>query len=215
MSANRKASNPIPSSLPLQTRLAPVSTINAETRTVDVVFTTGASVRRARWTGWDTRVPFDEILLVSAEAIDLSRLRSGAPALDSHSFYTTYAQVGVVDEARIEKGEGLATIRFPSKGVDDAADRMFSLVAERIIRNISVGYTINEVRVEEPKKAGEVEKRIVTRWQPFEISFVTVPADAGAQVREAPATFPFVVERPATFNAAALARMRMRSLVLP
>jgi phage head maturation protease len=139
-------------------------------------------------------------------------LRGGAPALDSHSFFTTYAQVGVVDAARIEKGEGLATIRFPSKGVDEASDRMFALVSERIIRNISVGYTIVEVRIEEPKKPGEVERRIVTRWQPFEVSFVTVPADAGAQVREAATTFPILVERPASYEAAR-ARMHMRGLL--
>jgi phage head maturation protease len=60
---------------------------------------------------------------------------------------------------------------------------MFALVSEGIIRNVSVGYSIDEVRVVAPEKAGEVEKRIVTRWTPFEISFVTIPADAGAQTR--------------------------------
>jgi hypothetical protein len=214
MSENSKASDrlAIPSALPLQTRLAPVSSIDVEARTVDLVFTTGAAVRRARWTGWDTRVPFDEILVVSKEAVDLTRLRAGAPALDSHSFYSTYSQVGVVEAARIDGGEGLATIRFPSKGVDESADRMFALVSERIIRNVSTGYSINEVRVEEPTKAGEVEKRIVTRWQPFEISFVTVPADAGAQVRASETTFPLLVERPAMSTDGMLARCRMRAL---
>lgn len=205
-----------PAALPMQTRLAPVSGIDVEKRTVDVVWTTGAAVRRARWTGWDTRVAFDEILLVTKEAVDLSRLQSGAPALDSHSVYSTFSQVGVVDSARLEKGEGLATIRFPSKSVDEAADRMFALVAERIIRNISVGYTINEVRIEEAKKPGEVEKRIVTRWTPFELSFVTVNADPGAQVRaqEGAAMFPIAIARAAhDFSAAAIARMHMRGLM--
>jgi hypothetical protein len=200
-----------PLALPLQTRAAPVESVNAEARTVDVVFTTGAAVRRRRWVGWDSSVPFDEILTVSREAVNLDRLNAGGPALDSHSIYSTYSQVGVVEKAWIEGGKGYARIRFPSKGVDDAADRMFALVSEGIIRNISVGYTIDEVRIEQAEKAGAIEKRIVTRWTPHEISFVTVPADKGAQVRSQDdlATFPCAFVR-IGISPAAAARCRMR-----
>jgi len=202
-----------PVSLPLQTRVNPVESVDAQARKVEVVFTTGAAVRRRRYTGWETSVPFDEILTVSREAVNLERLNAGAPALDSHSIWSTFSQVGVIESARIDGGKGLATIRFPSKGVDERADRMFSLVAEGIIRNVSVGYTLNEVRVETPEKVGEVEKRIATRWTPHEISFVTVPADAGAQVRSAATMdlYPCIVTRSSS-HAAALARMRMRQL---
>ncbi|HWW46553.1 MAG TPA: HK97 family phage prohead protease [Xanthobacteraceae bacterium] len=202
-----------PVSLPLQTRVNPVESVDAQARKVEVVFTTGAAVRRRRYTGWETSVPFDEILTVSREAVNLERLNAGAPALDSHSIWSTFSQVGVIESARIDGGKGLATIRFPSKGVDERADRMFSLVAEGIIRNVSVGYTLNEVRVETPEKVGEVEKRIATRWTPHEISFVTVPADAGAQVRSADTMdlYPCIVTRSSS-HAAALARMRMRQL---
>ncbi|MDQ2080484.1 HK97 family phage prohead protease [Xanthobacteraceae bacterium Astr-EGSB] len=203
----------VPSALPMQTRLAPVTTIDADTRTIEVTFTTGAAVRRVRWIGWDTRIPFDEVLTVTDAAVDLARLRAGAPALDSHSMWSTAAQVGVVERAWLEKGEGRAAIRFPSQGVDPASDRMYALVSEKIIRNVSVGYTINEVRVEAPQKSGEIEKRIVTRWTPFEISFVTVPADRGAQVRaDELAVFPFHMTRaPVSGIVLAAARMRMRA----
>lgn len=201
----------IPSALPLQTRTAPIEAVDSDKRVVDVVWTTGAAVRRRRWVGYDSAVPFDEILTVSREAIDLARLNAGAPALDSHSTYTTGSQVGVVENARIEGGKGLAQIRFPSKGTDPAADRMFAMVSEKIIRNISVGYIINEIRVVEPEKKGDVEKRIATRWTPYEVSFVTVPADAGAQVRAADlATYPLAVIRSPLQTIAA--RMRMRQL---
>ena len=42
-----------PVALPMQLRRAPIlpATVNTETRSVDVVFTTGAAVRRRRWTG--------------------------------------------------------------------------------------------------------------------------------------------------------------------
>jgi hypothetical protein len=176
-----------PVALPMQLRRAPIlpATVNAEARSVDVVFTTGAAVRRRRWTGWDTSVPFDEILEVSDRAVDLTRLNAGAPALDSHSLWSSYSQVGVVERAWIEGKEGKATIRFPREGLDQAADRMFGLISDGIIRNVSVGYSIERVKVVEPAAKGEVEQRIVERWTPLEVSFVTVPADPRAQVRAA------------------------------
>lgn len=193
----------MPSVLPMQSRRAPISSgaINAETRTVTVTFSTGAAVRRRRWTGWDSSVPFDEVLTISERAVNMERLNAGAPALDSHSAYSSYSQVGVVQRAWIEGGEARAEIRFPRAGIDEAADRMFGLVAEGIIRNVSVGYTIDEARVIEAEKKGEVERRIVERWTPMEISFVTIPADAGAQVRSADgdqpsrATYPTIINR--------------------
>ncbi|QDL93520.1 peptidase U37 [Paroceanicella profunda] len=176
-----------PVALPMQLRRAPIlpATVNSEARSVDVVFTTGAAVRRRRWTGWDTSVPFDEILEVSDRAVDLTRLNAGAPALDSHSVWSSHSQVGVVERAWIEGKEGKATIRFPREGLDHAADRMFGLISDGIIRNVSVGYSIERVKVVEPAAKGEVEQRIVERWTPLEVSFVTVPADPRAQVRAA------------------------------
>ncbi|AOZ71128.1 peptidase U37 [Rhodobacter xanthinilyticus] len=176
-----------PVALPMQLRRAPIlpATVNSEARSVDVVFTTGAAVRRRRWTGWDTSVPFDEILEVSDRAVDLTRLNAGAPALDSHSVWSSHSQVGVVERAWIEGKEGKATIRFPREGLDQAADRMFGLISDGIIRNVSVGYSIERVKVVESAAKGEVEQRIVERWTPLEVSFVTVPADPRAQVRAA------------------------------
>ncbi|MDI4231439.1 HK97 family phage prohead protease [Bradyrhizobium sp. Arg237L] len=213
--------NGAPDGLPMQTRAdVPIADVSQDSRTVEVVFTTGASVRRMRWTGWDSAVPFDEILTVSRDAVNLDRLNAGGPALDSHSMWSTYSQVGVVDKAWIAGSEGRALIRFPSTGIDEAADRMFSMVREKIIRNVSVGYTIDEVRTEAPQKVTDVEKRIVTKWTPHEISFVAVPADAGAQVRSADqmARYPLIIVRdlpPAPAGPlSARARMRMRQLKL-
>lgn len=206
----------IPSALPLQERLAPIAdgAIDVEARTVTVTFSTGAAVRRRRWTGWDTSVPFEEILQVSREAVNLERLNLGAPALDSHSTWSSRSQVGVVERGWIEGGEGRAQIRFPSAGIDADADRMFGLVRERIVRNVSVGYSIDQARVVEAEKKGEIEKRIVERWTPYEISFVTIPADARAQVRsQDDRTFP-VSLAVIGGTQAAMARMRMRALHL-
>ncbi|TIL93057.1 MAG: hypothetical protein E5Y73_14810 [Mesorhizobium sp.] len=216
------ATRRLPDALPLQTRLQPIGAgaIDVETRTVTLTFTTGATVRRRRYAGWDSAVPFDEILLVSREAIDLTRLNAGAPVLDSHAVYSTSAQVAVVERAWIEGKEGRATVRFPKAGIDTAADRMFGLVADRVIRNISCGYRIDQVRIVEAAAKG-VEQRIVEKWTPLEISFVTVGADPGAQVRSADglATYPVLVNgaslrMPSGPAANVLARMRMRHALM-
>ena len=169
--------------LPLQNRAAPVTTVDAEARTVEVVWTTGASVRRRRYTGWESYVDYDEILIVSRSAIDLSRLERGAPVLDSHASWGTRHQLAVVERAWIEDGKGLATLRFPARGIDEDIDRFFALVADGQRRNISVGYSIDKVRVEAGEKKGDVEQWFVERWTPHELSFVTIPADIDAQVR--------------------------------
>ncbi|QQC26512.1 hypothetical protein I6H96_06650 [Brucella anthropi] len=201
----------MPDSLPMQmqeVRLLP-SGVDAETRMLDLVWTTGATVRRRRFAGWDTVVPFDEILIVSDKAIDLSRMNAGAPVLDSHSVWSTFSQVAVVERAWVDGGEGKASIRFPKAGIDERADRMFGLVSDGIIKNVSVGYSIDKIRIEEAQKKGEVEKVFVERWTPNEISFVTVPADPGAQVRNHADMFPLLVDRKPFSTFAVSARMRM------
>lgn len=209
------AARRLPASLPLQMREAPVKSVTAASRLIEVVWTTGAAVRRLRWDGWDTAVPFDEVLEVSDAAIDLTRLKAGAPVLDSHQAQSISAQRAVVENAWLSGGKGYASLRFPTEGVSEASDQLFRMAKDKIIRNISVGYAINRVRVEEPKKAGEVERRIVERWTPYELSFVTVPADAGAQVRSQAQTrtFPVTVVRGSGGDfspEAARARMRAR-----
>jgi hypothetical protein len=200
----------LPDALPLQIRREMFGrTVDQDARTVTLVFTTGATVRRQRYTGWDAAVPFDEVLVVSKKAVNLSRLNAGAPVVDSHAVGTTLAQVAVVERAWIEGQEGKATVRFPASGIDEWADRMFAMVADGIIKNISVGYSIDSLTIEQPKGKGEVERHIATRWTPHEISFVTVGADPGAQVRTAgEASYP--VEITSLMPSAIAARMRMR-----
>lgn len=202
-----------PSALPMQTRLAEIGKVSAGARTIDVVWTTGATVRRLRWDGWDTAVPFDEELVVSDAAIDFTRLQKGAPVLDSHNTASTDAVRAVVERVWLANGQGLATLRFPKEGIRKASDELFDLAREKIVCNISVGYFIQRVRVVEPERHGEIERRIIERWQPYELSFVTVPADAGAQVRTAAARAQRleVVSDRVTCLGAARARMRMRA----
>jgi hypothetical protein len=188
--------------LPMETRLAPIASVDAEARTIEVVWTTGAKVRRSGWRS-EGRFLYDESLVVTAAAIDLTRLNSGGPVLDSHDMYSTRSQVGVVERARVENGQGLALIRFAPAGLDPNIDALWGKIAAGIVRNLSCGYSRDEVAVTRSDKVGEVEQWSVTRWTPYELSFVTIPADAGAQTRsDAPAqrTFPVQFNRAAAHN---------------
>jgi hypothetical protein len=188
--------------LPMETRLAPITSVDAEARTIEVVWTTGAKVRRSGWRS-EGRFLYDESLVVTAAAIDLTRLNSGGPVLDSHDMYSTRSQVGVVERARVENGQGLALIRFAPAGLDPNIDALWGKIAAGIVRNLSCGYSRDEVAVTRSDKVGDVEQWSVTRWTPYELSFVTIPADAGAQTRsDTPAqrTFPVQFNRAAAHN---------------
>jgi hypothetical protein len=208
----------LPAELPLQSRLQTITdgAIDAEARTVTLIFTAGATVRRRRYVGWDTVIPFDETLIVSRQAVNLDRLNAGAPVLESHSHYSTFGQLAVVDRAWIDGKEGRATVRFPAAGIDERSDRMFGMVAERIIKNVSVGYSIDKLRIVEPEKKGQVEHHIAERWTPYEISFVTIPADPDAGVRSAAgnSTYPVEIDGLSAGSGAVVARMRMRARTL-
>ena len=205
----------MPAGMPMQTRLAPVTSVSAESRTIDLVFTTGAAVRRVRWS-WvsESAIPYEEILVVSRQALNLERLNAGAPVLDSHRTWGLDSLRAVVEKAWIDGQEGKATVRFPESGTDEEADRLFRLVQQGIIRNVSCGYTHDKVRIEKPQKEGEIERWYIERWTPHEISFVTIPADPGAQVRggkgEPAPEYPVEFIRSPSGSANALRRMEMR-----
>lgn len=198
-------------SLPMQVRaFASTNLVDPDKRTVEVVFATETPVRRRRYEGWEKIVDFDEILTVSRSAIDFTRLNAGAPVLDSHSRFSTSSQRAVVEKAWIEGSEARALLRFPTIGIDLDADRLFALIADGIVRNVSAGYTLQKIKIVEAEKRGEVQKVIALRWTPFEISFVTVPADHASGVRADDGKQLFDVELDNNNAAAAAARMRMR-----
>lgn len=152
------------------------ASFDAEARTVEVVWTTGAAVRRIDWLSGDE---FDEVLSLEPGAVRLDRLNAGAPFLDTHNSFELGAVIGSVvpGSARIDGGKGLATIRLSGARAD--ADTI-GKIRDGVIRNISVGYLCH--RWEETEVDG-LTTRTVTDWEPLEISAVPVPADAGAQIR--------------------------------
>ncbi|WP_312678736.1 phage major capsid family protein [Escherichia coli] len=121
---------------------------------------------------WDEQnqemVVLDEILVHTPEAVDLSRLNNNAPLLFNHNFDN---HIGVVCNARIDADNvGRALVKFSKHGT--LANDIRNKVIEGTMEKISVGYDIKEYQIDYAK--GQL---IVTKWAPFEISFVTVPAD--------------------------------------
>ena len=117
--------------LPLQTRadvrLMPES-VDADRRTVEVVWSTGAAVRRRDpWTGKG----YDEVLSLEEAHVDLSRLNGGAPLLNTHGAWDLRDVIGVVERAWIARdGEGLV-------GRDHAQQHIASV---RLIKALGGGW---------------------------------------------------------------------------
>jgi hypothetical protein len=151
------------------------STFDAEKRTVELVWTTGAKgLRRSFWDG-----DYYEELEVSDSAVRLNRLNNGAPLLAAHNSWSLNSVIGVVERAWIKDGEGRAVVRFSERKelqglVDD--------VKSGILRNISVGYTVH--RYEVTKEAdSKIDTYRAVDWEPMEISIVPIGFDDGAKVR--------------------------------
>lgn len=151
------------------------STYDEASRTIELTWSTGARVLRDGWDG-----SFYEELSMEPSAIRLDRLNSGAPVLNSHSSWNLDDVIGVVVRAWIENGEGRAVVRFSER--EEVAPIVADIRAG-ILRNISVGYAIH--RIEEIAAGGDaaIPVRRATDWEPYEISVVAIPADAGSQFR--------------------------------
>lgn len=164
------------------------STINVEARTVDVTWTTGARVLRGYYD------QYWEELSLDPKHVKMGRLQSGtAPLLDSHRSGSIDDIIGVVESARLAKGEGTATVRFDS-GV--RGEDAFRRVREGTLRNLSVGYSTYKMqKIEDGATTTPVYRAV--DWEPYELTFAPMGADAGAVTRSAGGMTPceFIQER--------------------
>lgn len=158
-------------------------TVDAERRTVQMTWTTGAAVLRG---GLFTE-PYYEELSLQPSHVRMARLKSGAaPLLDSHNAERVGDVIGVVESAQLEPdaGRGTATVRF-DRG--DAGEDAFRKVSDGILRNVSVGYRVFKMTKVDP--GDEAKKKPPTYravdWEPHELSMTPIGADAGATTRAA------------------------------
>ncbi|GGB64137.1 hypothetical protein GCM10011316_39950 [Roseibium aquae] len=147
------------------------ATADPEGRTVEVVWSTGAPVRRRDMAG-----QYIERLSLAPEAVDLSRLE-GASVLDAHRQTAVRDVLGSVRSAAVDGKRGTALIQFSAR---PEVEPVWQDVLAGILRHVSVGYS-----VEDWAETTENGVRVLTavRWTPHEISLVPTPADPGAHIR--------------------------------
>jgi phage major head subunit gpT-like protein len=156
------------------------TSFNKEAKTVDVVWSTGAEVRRGGFFEDD----FLESLSMEAGAVRMGRLQSGAPVLEAHHSYGLSGVLGVVESASIDGQRGVAKLRFSDRPEVQAIVRD---IENKIIRNISVGYVVHKYK-NITTDSDKVKRLRAVDWEPYEISVVAIPADSGAQFRADGAT---------------------------
>ena len=195
--------------LPRETRSVEVraGTFDEAANTIDIIWTTGAAVRRFDWA---TGSAYDEILDLAPGAVRLERLNAGAPLLNSHNSYDLRQVIGsiVPGTAKIEGKRGLATVLL-SRAAGDAD--IVQKIRDGVIRNMSAGYIRHKIEKTDGDD-GDVAIWRVIDWEPCEISAVAIPADPGSQTRSEPkdAVFPCLVTMPARRALAESMRTRMR-----
>jgi HK97 family phage prohead protease len=154
------------------------SSWNDETRTVELCWSTGAEVTRYDW----ERGKYIEGLSLEPKHVRLGRLNGGASVLDNHNAWGGVRSIlGVVERAWLDKGEGRCLVRFSER--EDVADIVRDVKAG-IIRHVSIGYRVMKFR-DDTEKDSTVKRLTAIDWEPFEVSLVTIPADAKAGVRSA------------------------------
>jgi len=108
----------------------------------------------------------NEVLSHEMDAANLERLNDGAPLLFNHD---PDRVVGVVERAWVDgkKKRGYVKVRFSR---NKFAQEVLDDVRDNILRGISFGYSIDKM-----EERGD--DFVATRWSPYEVSVVSIPAD--------------------------------------
>ena len=143
-------------SIKVYKRFLNVESTDAKKDTLTLSFSSETPVQRSFGT---------EILSHEESAVNLERFNDSAPVLWSHD---PTQQIGVINRAWIENRKGYAEIKW---GNSQKALEVRSDVEAGVIRNVSIGYTIEDMDEDEEGRM------VATRWSVMELSFVSVPAD--------------------------------------
>jgi hypothetical protein len=128
----------------------PVS-YSAANHTVDAVISKGSAVKRPYGT---------EVLRISRDAVDLSRLHEGGiPLLDHHSQAGINSMLGRLTDAWIERGALIGRFKFNATSEGKKAEGM---VARGEITGISAGYRVDEWLITD--EDGDLVDERNTRW---------------------------------------------------
>ena len=157
-------------------------TFNEDDRSVEVLFTAGATVRRFGFFGEDFFGEFDESLDFTPGAHRDERLASNRVAvLDAHRRQSIRDQLGVLVDARLdpETRTGTGRVRFSNR---EDLDGLVRDVREGIVSNVSIGFQVHQFRdITQP--SDDVRHFLAIDWEIHEVSFVPVGADGAASIR--------------------------------
>lgn len=122
-----------------------------------------------------------EILEHSEDSVDLKRLNDIGVLLFNHQ---RNAVIGKIIKAWIENERGYAVVEFDD---DEESNKIFEKVKSGTLKGVSVGYIVNsweEVAVNKKSSDGRFTGPcyIAKRWEPYEISIVSIPADPGVGI---------------------------------
>lgn len=123
-----------------------------------------------------------EVCLCEKENVDLTRFENGVmPMLFNHDRDVV---IGRIDTIEFENGKVVAEATIDT---DEEADKYFKKVLSGSLKGISVGYMrLNTVRVlkgtEYKGMTFDEDMDVTDKWQPYEISLVSCPADPDCAV---------------------------------
>ncbi|MCO0811951.1 phage major capsid protein [Enterobacter hormaechei] len=141
----------------------------SEDGTYEIAFSSESPVQREIENEYGHNVVVNEILVHDGpENADLTRINNGAALLFNHDF-DNHLGIVVPGSVRIDSDRiGRAIVKFSKHG--QLAQEIQAKVDEGTISKISFGYDLDEYHL-------DGQDLLVTKWSPYEISFVTVPAD--------------------------------------
>ena len=142
--------------------------VDEEKRIVELSFSSETPI--LRWGDY-------EVLSHKTGAVMLERINTTGCLLYNHNRDKV---IGKVIKAQIKSKRGIATVQFDD---DEESTVIYNKVKNKSLRGTSVGYVIYEMeRVTKGKGSAAQTTYTATRWEPLEISIVSVPADISVGV---------------------------------
>ena len=142
--------------------------VHDDSRTMTLSF--ASETPYERWFG-------PEVLCVDETAMDMQRFHDGVGCLLFN--HDRDKVIGKIERAWIEDSRAYADVTFDD---DEFADSIFNKVKSGTLKGVSVGYRVGEyteVRIDEGFAQGRIKGPcyVASKWEPYEISIVSVPAD--------------------------------------
>ena len=142
--------------------------VHDDSRTMTLSF--ASETPYERWFG-------PEVLCVDETAMNLQRFQDGVGCLLFN--HDRDKVIGKIERAWVDDYRAYADVTFDD---DEFADVIFNKVKSGTLKGVSVGYRVGEytdVHIDEDFAQGRIKGPcyVASKWEPYEISIVSVPAD--------------------------------------